>query len=171
MVGLLVRMLEGRVGPRQVIVPQPALYLLVQTASPTVLAELYWTLLKHRVRVREFTAFHFVSRLAQPDKAGISRWAEALKILQGMKYRVHPILSTVQAKHAFLGVLYQAMRANDSQTTQEIMTLLKDIHRRGNTIVIVTHEKDVADQTERQILLRDGVVTTTRQFHVQDAAN
>ena len=37
--------------------------------------------------------------------------------------------------------------ALDSQTTQEIMALLKDIHRRGNTMIIVTHEQDIADQT------------------------
>jgi putative ABC transport system ATP-binding protein len=51
--------------------------------------------------------------------------------------------------------------ALDSQTTQEIMALLKDIHRRGNTMIIVTHEKDVAEMTERQIILRDGVVSTS----------
>jgi putative ABC transport system ATP-binding protein len=50
--------------------------------------------------------------------------------------------------------------ALDSQTTQEIMSLIRDIHRRGNTIIVVTHEKDVANQTQRQILLKDGQVTT-----------
>jgi putative ABC transport system ATP-binding protein len=54
--------------------------------------------------------------------------------------------------------------ALDSRTTQEIMTLLKDVHARGNTIIIVTHERDVAEQTQRQIFLRDGVVSASPLF-------
>src|SRR5687768_12290014 len=53
----------------------------------------------------------------------------------------------------------------DSRTTQEIIALLKEIHGRGNTIIIVTHEQDVANQTQRQIVLRDGLVATHEVTH------
>ena len=47
------------------------------------------------------------------------------------------------------------------------MALLKDIHARGNTMIIVTHEQDVADMTQRQIILKYGRVTSS---HALDAA-
>ena len=46
----------------------------------------------------------------------------------------------------------------DSKTGHEIMELLHNLHGRGRTIVMVTHEPDIAEQTERSIVLVDGLV-------------
>ncbi len=44
----------------------------------------------------------------------------------------------------------------DSKTGSEIMNLFRRLHDGGNTIIIVTHDRDIADQTQRIIFLRDG---------------
>ncbi|NEN23055.1 ABC transporter ATP-binding protein [Cryomorpha ignava] len=46
----------------------------------------------------------------------------------------------------------------DSKTSYEIMALLDDIHHLGNTIILVTHEEDIALRAKRIVRLRDGVV-------------
>ncbi len=46
----------------------------------------------------------------------------------------------------------------DTKTSIEIMGLLEDIHKEGNTIILVTHEEDIALHAHRIIRLRDGVV-------------
>lgn len=48
----------------------------------------------------------------------------------------------------------------DSRTGDEIMGLLHDLHGRGRTIVMVTHEPDIAEQTQRTITLVDGKLAT-----------
>jgi putative ABC transport system ATP-binding protein len=48
--------------------------------------------------------------------------------------------------------------ALDTQTTQEVMDIFKEVHRQGITVVIVTHENEIAEQTERVSRLRDGVI-------------
>src|SRR5437588_5601528 len=48
----------------------------------------------------------------------------------------------------------------DSQTGNEIMKLMEDLHRKGNTIVLVTHEADIAEHAYRVVHIRDGVVAS-----------
>ena len=46
----------------------------------------------------------------------------------------------------------------DSQTGREILDLFQDLHSRGNSIIMVTHEDDVAQEAKRVITIRDGKV-------------
>jgi len=46
----------------------------------------------------------------------------------------------------------------DSKTSIEIMNLFNEIHANGNTVILVTHEEDIAEHAHRIIRLRDGVI-------------
>jgi putative ABC transport system ATP-binding protein len=50
----------------------------------------------------------------------------------------------------------------DSRTGDEIMALFDDLHAKGNTIVLVTHEPDIAEYAHRIVTIRDGVVASDR---------
>lgn len=48
----------------------------------------------------------------------------------------------------------------DTKTSIEIMSIFEEIHRNGNTVILVTHEPDIAEHSHRIIRLRDGLVET-----------
>lgn len=54
----------------------------------------------------------------------------------------------------------------DTKTGAEIMDLLHQLHSRGRTIVMVTHEAYIADQTERTVVLLDGLIETDNRNDV-----
>ena len=50
----------------------------------------------------------------------------------------------------------------DSQTGTDVMNLFKKLHQNGQTIIIITHEKEIANQAERVITIRDGLIETDK---------
>ena len=58
----------------------------------------------------------------------------------------------------------------DSATSEEIMHLFDELHQAGNTVVLVTHEPDIAEHAWRKVTLRDGKVTSDQLTARAEAA-
>ena len=53
----------------------------------------------------------------------------------------------------------------DSKTGEDVMALFKKLHKNGQTIIVITHEEDIANQAERVITIRDGLIESDKLVH------
>ena len=48
----------------------------------------------------------------------------------------------------------------DSQAREQIVGLLRDLHAEGHTIVVITHDRDLAQEMPREVEIRDGMIVS-----------
>jgi putative ABC transport system ATP-binding protein len=121
-----------------------------KTALENVALPLYYQGVSRRKRNQ--IAMHFL------DRVGLRDWAEHLpsEMSGGQKQRVAIARALIGKPRLILAD--EPTGALDSETSKQIMDLLSEIHQTGITVLVVTHDPEVAIRTQRTIRLRDGKV-------------
>ena len=92
------------------------------------------------------------------DRLGLKEWAHHLpsEMSGGQKQRVAIARALISQPQIILAD--EPTGALDSTTSFEVMDILKEINDQGKTVIIVTHEHDIAAMTKKIIRLKDGVI-------------
>ncbi len=103
-------------------------------------------------------------------KVGLGSYAASMpnKISGGQQQRVAIARALVNRPRLLLAD--EPTGNLDSHTSEEIMTLFEELNREGITIVLVTHEADIAAHANRQVRFHDGRIVSDRITHEQVAA-
>ena len=107
---------------------------------------------KMKIEKAEEIAREFLNKVGLEDKAD----TYPSKLSGGQKQRVAIARALITDPKIILAD--EPTGALDSKTTYDIMKLLQEINRSGKTIIVVTHEPDVAAETKRNVILKDGII-------------
>ncbi|MEX0315275.1 MAG: ABC transporter ATP-binding protein [Allomuricauda sp.] len=101
--------------------------------------------------------------LSYLDKVGLKEWATHLpnELSGGQKQRV--AIARAMAAEPKVLLADEPTGALDSTTSYEVMDLIQKINDEGNTILVVTHEEDIAHMCKRIVHLRDGVIVEDKK--------
>lgn len=92
------------------------------------------------------------------DRLGLKEWAHHMpnELSGGQKQRVAIARALITSPQIILAD--EPTGALDSKTSVEVLNILKQLHDEGMTIIVVTHESGVANQTNKIIRLKDGII-------------
>lgn len=92
------------------------------------------------------------------DSLGLKEWATHMpnEMSGGQKQRVAVARALITKPQIILAD--EPTGALDSKTSQEVMDLIRDVNATGMTVILVTHEQSIADQTSKIINFKDGLI-------------